>query len=267
MSNPQRAVCTACLEDKPLADFPGTTLTRNCAHPSSLCLECVTSYINSQIQGTTPEHTRCPECEEQLDYDAIRLFANPELFNLSQRLAIDSLISKQPSFVWCPLGCGTGQVHPSGADQPLVYCLRCGRHFCFRHRAAWHSDYTCDEYDAFLANTRGFRSRAQIRREEDRAGERAYRRYRQQLDKAEARIAQSLLRTAKAKEARRRAKQRRREEERRRQAEERARRDEERRAREALEIQARIKEEERKTNRFLMSCPHCGIPNVKISGW
>ncbi len=82
MSNPQRAVCTACLEDKPLADFPGTTLTRNCGHPSSLFLECVTSYINSQIQGTTPEHTRCPECEEQLDYDAIRLFANPELFNL-----------------------------------------------------------------------------------------------------------------------------------------------------------------------------------------
>lgn len=99
----------------------------------------------------------------------------------------------------------------------------------------------------------------------------AERRYRQQLAEAEARFTQSLLREEEAAEARRIAEEQRRLEERR-QAEERARREEEeKRAREALELQARLRNEEQQTRnvfrRLTKPCPGCRVPIEKNQGW
>ncbi|KAI6080352.1 hypothetical protein F4821DRAFT_276212 [Hypoxylon rubiginosum] len=269
-SSTQTAVCTVCFEPKRLAEFPGTRLSTSCTHEPSTCLECLTLYINSRISETAAGLMRCPECEEQLDFETIHLLARRDLFDQFQRQSIDDLISKVPRFVWCPLGCGTGQVHPSGADQPLVFCLRCNRHFCFRHRTIWHTNYTCDEYDAFLADPQNFRSRAQMQSAVDADRDAAERRYRQQLAEAEARFTQSLLREEEAAEARRIAEEQRRLEERR-QAEERARREEEeKRAREALELQARLRNEEQQTRnvfrRLTKPCPGCRVPIEKNQG-
>ncbi|KAI1398622.1 hypothetical protein F4819DRAFT_489398 [Hypoxylon fuscum] len=264
--------CSVCLEHKQLGHFPQSPLTGNCSHRSSVCIECVTSFINSQVQDGATDQFICPECPEQLQYSTIQMFASGELFALFQSRSIERLISKIPNFVWCPFNCGTGQRHWEGANQPLIFCLKCNRHFCYRHRIAWHSDYTCDEYDAYLADPLHFRSRAQIQRAADEALELENRRLRQLVADAEARFAQSLLREEQAAEARRRAEQQRLEEERR-QAEERARREEERRrkAEELLQLKARIEREEAETSQALQKlikkCPGCKVPIEKNHGW
>ncbi|KAI1759125.1 hypothetical protein GGR53DRAFT_514610 [Hypoxylon sp. FL1150] len=83
MSSPstETAVCTVCFEQKPQADFLGTKSPTNCIHEPSTCLQCLTSYINSQIGEATVGLISCPECEEPLDYDTIRLLASRDLFN------------------------------------------------------------------------------------------------------------------------------------------------------------------------------------------
>ncbi|KAI0107421.1 hypothetical protein F4776DRAFT_668224 [Hypoxylon sp. NC0597] len=168
------------------------------------------------------------------------------------------------NFIWCPLGCGTGQVHYPGADQPLVYCPKDSRHFCFRHRIAWHYDYTCEEYDAFLADPQGFRSEDQRQRDAYRALELDHQRYRQKIADVEAQFARSLLREEEASEARRRAEQERLELEHR-LAQERARREEEeRRVQEARQQQARLEEEENMTRQYLRK--YLIICIVRIAG-
>ncbi|OTA55859.1 hypothetical protein K449DRAFT_438423 [Hypoxylon sp. EC38] len=270
MAELQTAECSVCLEIKPLLAFQQTRLTDKCEHNPSLCLDCVALSINSQIQDATSDNLRCPECNEHLRFYEIQRFADPNLFSHYQRRIIDGLISKVDHFIWCPLGCGTGQIHYSGAEQPLVYCPKDDRHFCFRHRTAWHYDYTCEEYDAFLADPQSFRSEAQRQREVYRALELDNQRRRQEIADAEAQFARSLLREGEAADARRRAEQERLELERR-LAEENARREEEeRRVQEALQHQARLKREEEETYRLFRAsyrpCPSCRAPTEKKGG-
>ncbi|KAL7619712.1 hypothetical protein AAE478_010254 [Parahypoxylon ruwenzoriense] len=98
-----------------------------------------------------------------------------------------------------------------------------------------------------------------------------YRRFLREVQDAEARFAQSLLREEEAAEARRKAHQERLEQERR-LAEERAKREEEeRRAREAQELQARLMSEEAESNKAIRQlskpCPSCRRPIQKNGGW
>ncbi|OTA98090.1 hypothetical protein M426DRAFT_37606, partial [Hypoxylon sp. CI-4A] len=144
--------CSACFETKQRIEVQPTALTVNCTHPSTLCLECVAVFVNTQIRDVAVDQPRCPECQEPLGYTEIQKYADKDLFSRYHRRTIDTLISKIDNFVWCPLGCGTGQVHYPGVNQPLVYCPKDQRHFCLRHGVAWHQDYECEEYDLFLAD-------------------------------------------------------------------------------------------------------------------
>ncbi|KAI1483613.1 hypothetical protein F4774DRAFT_366021 [Daldinia eschscholtzii] len=65
---------------------------------------------------------------------------------------IDGILSNVNDFVWCPLGCGKGQVHYPGESQPFVFCPNDNGYFCFRHRVAWHQSFTCEQYDALTRN-------------------------------------------------------------------------------------------------------------------
>ncbi|KAI2627814.1 hypothetical protein GGR54DRAFT_652652 [Hypoxylon sp. NC1633] len=258
--------CSTCLEVKEESAFP-TELELTHNHERSTCHECFEHYVNSQIQNTTTDEIRCPECQEQLGIEEVRRFASEVLFARYQNHKIDRLKSQVENFVWCPLGCGTGQRHYLGTAHPLVFCLNCRLHFCSRHMMAWHSQYTCEEYDAFLADPQNFQSQAQIRRAAEEAQELEHQRLQEEIDAAEARFAQHLLREEEAAEARR-LEQVQRE---RRLAEERARRaEEERRAREAALHQARLRDEETATSnvfhRLTKPCPQCRRPTEKNGG-
>ena len=44
--------------------------------------------------------------------------------------------------------CDSGQLHASGAAEPIVVCEDCGFRSCFVHRMPWHDGVTCAQYDA-----------------------------------------------------------------------------------------------------------------------
>ncbi|KAI0010682.1 hypothetical protein F4779DRAFT_576474 [Xylariaceae sp. FL0662B] len=262
MSTEQMAECSGCFEVKQLTKF-----TTGCRHQPSLCHDCIALSLTSQIQNANLDQLRCPECHEPLAYDQAQNFVAREIFEQYQRQSIDRLVSKIHNFVWCPLGCGRGQIHHAGPEQPLILCLNCNRHFCFRHQVAWHHNHTCDEYDAFLADPRVFRSKAQIERAAAEARDLEDHRLSQQIRDAETRFSQSLLREEEAAEARRRE----RAEQARRLAREQAERMEaERRAREARQLAARLAQEEAETGRVFHAlskpCPRCRIPIQRNGG-
>lgn len=76
---------------------------------------------------------------------------------MSLRAAMDVV----QDFVWCPSGCGSGQMHETGRDQPIVTCVECKYKFCFTHGVPWHETLSCLEYDTLQQDPVNFRSRFQ----------------------------------------------------------------------------------------------------------
>lgn len=72
-------------------------------------------------------------------------------------LSFRSAVGTDVNFVWCQ-NCDFGQLHESGASQPVIRCFNCGHLSCFRHSVPWHDRLTCDEYDEMLQDPDGFQS-------------------------------------------------------------------------------------------------------------
>lgn len=161
-------------------------------------------------------------------------------------------MSQAENFVWCTSGCGSGQIHESGNEQPIVACLHCNHRSCFHHNVAWHENLSCGEYDQLLADPENFRSRIEIENEEWTEAQRV------QLE-ADRAMAQNLVAEEKAEIERR---------------EERARQEREQ-ARKAAElvrkIAARRKREEQQSQAMVSQttkpCPGCGWAIEKNDGW
>lgn len=161
-------------------------------------------------------------------------------------------MSEAENFVWCTSGCGSGQIHESGSEQPIVICLHCRSRSCFHHRVAWHETLSCDEYDQLLADPDNFRSRLEIENEQWSETQRA------QLE-ADRAMAQNMLAEEQAEMLRR---------------EERARQEREQAQKAAQlirQIAARRKKEEEKSQatltRTTKPCPGCGWAIEKNRGW
>ncbi len=76
-----------------------------------------------------------------------------------EHLSFRHAVSEYENFVWCIAGCGYGQCHDGGNEQPIVTCRQCNQRSCFRHGVAWHETLSCDEYDGLQADPENFRSR------------------------------------------------------------------------------------------------------------
>jgi hypothetical protein len=193
-----------------------------------------------------------------------------------EKRATDNAVSQIPNLFQCPTAnCESAQIHESGDASPIVTCAKCNGRFCFTHRVAWHEDLTCAEYDAFLADPRGFRSRREIENERAERENREHRRLRRTQEEADSRVARGLLEEEQRGEERRRAEVRRREREERERAE-RERRREERRVmeerRRRMQIEAERKRREEQANldtisRTTKNCPRCKWPIEKNHGW
>lgn len=134
----------------------------------------------------------------------------------------------------------------------------------------WHSDYSCQEYDAFLAD-RTFRTTAQQQAQLEEAEDDQARQLQMAIENARQLFQQALLEEEEAAQERARLEQVRREREAR-EARERARREEERRqaeeaARERGLRQAESKASEKAVKKTTHPCPKCRVRIFKDGGW
>ena len=158
--------------------------------------------------------------------------------NRYREASLTRTLTQAAGFTWCPLGCGTGSVHTApltssaataaAADDDLAiaYCAPCNRQYCRRHGVAWHTEYTCGEYDEMLRQQTGHEFRSAAQRAQD-AEDEQRRILHARLDDAE-RAFDALVRDAV------------------RDGEERVRREEEERRRREKERRRKLEEEERK---------------------
>ncbi|KAJ0305899.1 hypothetical protein COL5a_002701 [Colletotrichum fioriniae] len=161
-------------------------------------------------------------------------------------------MAEADKFIWCTANCGSGQLHDTGGDQPIVTCLHCGQRSCFSHNVTWHENLSCQEYDALLHDPENFRSRIEMEYDEFDSA-------RQAQEDADRAMAQGLMAEQQAEiqqnEARERA--------------------ERERARKAValarKVAARRKAEEEQSrvtvSRTTKPCPGCGWAIEKNSGW
>ncbi|KAI0487193.1 hypothetical protein F4859DRAFT_468448 [Xylaria cf. heliscus] len=268
MSSPAMEDCISCLEPKPRTDFPQAPLTPNCMHPTTTCLACVASFLESQSKNGLISRLSCPQCSELLTYDSIQDFATADTFERYNTYSINELISKTHTLTRCP-SCGSKTAHSGAAthQRGITLCTACDRQFCPIHNMPWHADFTCAEYDHWLLDP-GFRSRAQVAFTHEEARGAQHEALTQQIKDADDEFAYSLLGARQA--ARARARLEKRERGRREAAEKAAREERVRREREeAVRLLRRRREEDELSEQRLSrmnKCPGCGVPIEKNGG-
>ncbi|KAK7442393.1 hypothetical protein CaCOL14_001213 [Colletotrichum acutatum] len=244
--------CPICAETRDISSFPVLSVTPTCNHPPEACLECLQMSIKSDLNSKLWTEIQCPECRELLEYVDIQKYADEETFARYEALALRAAMAEADKFIWCTANCGSGQLHDTGGEQPIVTCLHCGQRSCFSHNVTWHENLSCQEYDALLQDPENFRSRIEMEYDEFDSA-------RQAQEDADRAMAQGLMAEQQAEiqqnEARERA--------------------ERERARKAValarKVAARRKAEEEQSrvtvSQTTKPCPGCGWAIEKNSGW
>lgn len=140
--------CVICAETLRVSQFPAAAVTDKCTHESNTCLECISHHIRSQLESRMWDQLSCPECPVLLRYADVQKYATNATFQIYDSLTLKNVVGSDPNFRWCTAaGCSSGQVHPDGAESPLIICNSCRGMSCFIHQSPWHEGMTCLEFD------------------------------------------------------------------------------------------------------------------------
>lgn len=140
--------CVICVETLRVSRFPEAGVTDRCSHESNSCLECISRHIQSQLESRMWDQLSCPECPVLLRYADVQKYATKETFQMYDFHSMKKAVSSDPNFRWCTAAeCSSGQVHPDGAESPLMICNSCRGLSCFTHQSPWHEGMTCLEFD------------------------------------------------------------------------------------------------------------------------
>jgi len=88
----------------------------------------------------------CPQCGEALGEQSILHWARSKARDRYARRKLEKMLERDPLFIWCAHGCGSGVIHAQGEKQAAVVCDNCGQKTCFRHRMPFHEGLICGEY-------------------------------------------------------------------------------------------------------------------------
>ncbi|KAI7277116.1 hypothetical protein KC335_g66 [Hortaea werneckii] len=138
--------CVVCGDTKDPLDFPVKAPTPGCRHPSRLCTECLQSWIASELDSKGCEGIKCPECPQTLQYADVRQAASQGTFKTYDNLATRNALSTLAEFAWClNPQCDSGQLNIQ--NQNYMECASCRFKQCLRHKGAWHTGETCEQYE------------------------------------------------------------------------------------------------------------------------
>ncbi|KAF4339988.1 e3 ubiquitin ligase ARI9 [Fusarium beomiforme] len=98
------------------------------------------------LKSKTVDEVKCPECRVQLGLSDVERLADKATFAKYEAISLRTAMGEVENFVWCAHDCGSGQIHESGSEQPIVVCRKCERRTCSKCDVAWHEDLTCEEY-------------------------------------------------------------------------------------------------------------------------
>lgn len=154
----QQPRCVVCFETLNHLALPNPRLAANCNHSTipdaRICLSCLRRCLDIQFSSTGPDSLSCPLCKAPLAHEEIQQWASPETFQKYDSIKARQALEVDAEFIMCVrAGCGYGQLHAGGRENPIVVCESCGTRMCFIHRDLWHEGLSCDEYDVAFTST------------------------------------------------------------------------------------------------------------------
>ncbi|CAD0084675.1 unnamed protein product [Aureobasidium vineae] len=147
----RKPTCVVCDTKKYFNQFPSQAKVSSHDHGANVCRPCYTSHLEVEIDSKNWEDVACPECPVKLTYQEFENMAAPEDFAKCERASIRATLAADPDFKFCfSSTCDSGQLHPSGASEPIFSCQACRHKHCVVCETNWHEDQTCSEYRATL---------------------------------------------------------------------------------------------------------------------
>lgn len=84
-------------------------------------------------------------------FSSIRATTNTLHSSRYDNLSLSSYLSSEEGFFRCLAPrCGAGQIHPSGAAEPIFRCGSCDVRSCIVCNVLWHENRTCAQYQQEL---------------------------------------------------------------------------------------------------------------------
>ncbi|TLD33810.1 hypothetical protein PspLS_00963, partial [Pyricularia sp. CBS 133598] len=139
--------CAVCTEEVAESEFPTKAVTSACNHPINTCKTCLKTSISSDMNNKFWNRISCPECGASLMQEDVERHAEPATIDKYRKLKENADRQASPNFRWCSAGCGAGQEHTGGPNQPMMICQQCNARSCFNHESRWHEGYTCRQWD------------------------------------------------------------------------------------------------------------------------
>ncbi|EME41140.1 hypothetical protein DOTSEDRAFT_55051 [Dothistroma septosporum NZE10] len=145
-----RRECVCCGDEKHVLDFPVKPATNVCQHVSTTCIDCMHSWLSSELDTKGCEDLKCPECPGILAYDSIHLLSNRSTSTKYEQLLLRNTLSSLPEFAWClSPTCESGQLNTQNGN--YMECDTslggCGYKQCLLHKVPWHAGETCPQYE------------------------------------------------------------------------------------------------------------------------
>ncbi|EEU33998.1 uncharacterized protein NECHADRAFT_85406 [Fusarium vanettenii 77-13-4] len=134
--------------------FP-VKLRIGCNHDIDFCTGCLEQHLKTQLEQygrSRCDQLACPSdgCTRRLEYEEVRLYAEPETFELYDRYLHLNAISSLENFRWClRQGCPNGQLYDDDDEtDPHIHCQECAFEMCYKHMIPWHEGLTCEEFES-----------------------------------------------------------------------------------------------------------------------
>ncbi|CAB4441718.1 unnamed protein product [Rhizophagus irregularis] len=145
------STCAICVESRYTSEFKA--VTKNCKHTALTCQTCVNRHIEAELNNKGNLEIIClvESCRQIMDYSDIENVARKEVMARYDRMLVNSALGGDPNFRWCKNSkCGSGQIHSSGHNEPIMRCESCGQKSCYTHDVLWHTDLTCTQYSDII---------------------------------------------------------------------------------------------------------------------